>query len=240
MKRPVIVLTPARMKMEAPFENGEYNYTNSYNTDAILRNGGLPVLPPLLDEEQALELIERADGLLMTGGADIDPAMYGEVKLDCCGDIEYARDASDVALMKAALKLKKPILCICRGMQLANVVFGGTMYQDIPTQFNDKVKHSDYANFAHGVHNVKIVEGTPLHKLLGKDVVLTNALHHQGVKDIAPGVVPMGYTEDGLLESWYYDSKDQWIRAYQWHPEMMVEYREHNLLIEDFINRCRK
>ncbi len=240
MKRPIIVLTPARMKMEAPFENGEYNYTNSYNTDAILRNGGLPVLPPLLNEEQALELMEHADGLMMTGGADIDPARYGEIKLDCCGDIEYARDASDVALMKAALKLKKPILCICRGMQLANVAFGGSMYQDIPTQLNNDVKHSDYANYSKAVHDVKIVEGTPLHKLLGKDVISTNALHHQGVKDIAPDVKPMGYTEDGLLESWYYDKNDRWIRAYQWHPEMMTDYPEHMKLIEDFINQCRK
>ena len=240
MKTPLIVLTPQNMPMEEPFVNVPYVYSNGFNTAGILRNGGMPVIPPFLNEEQALELMEKADGLMMTGGADIDPARYGEEVLDCCGTIEYDRDKSDVALMKAALKLKKPILCICRGCQFGNVVFGGTMYQDIPSQTGSTVTHSDYKNYPDPVHDVKIVENSPLHKLLGKDVLGTNALHHQGIKKVAPGVVPMAYAEDGLVESWYYNSDDQWIRAYQWHPEMMVTSEDHNKLIRDFIEQCAK
>lgn len=240
MKIPFIVLTPQNMPMEAPFEDAAYNYSNTYNTRAILKNGGMPIIPTFLSEEQALELMERADGLFMTGGADINPALYKEEVMDCCGKIEFDRDDSDIALMKAALKLKKPILCICRGAQLGNVVFGGSMYQDLPTQRKSDVVHSDYADRENGTHIVNIVEGTPLHKLLGVDTIGVNTLHHQATKDIAPGVVPMAFAEDGLLESWYYDSEDQWIRAYQWHPEMMAPCGHNDAIIKDFIRQCIK
>ncbi len=240
MKTPLIILTPRKMKMEAPFENEGYSYSNTFNTDAIVNHGGLPVIPPFLNRQQAEELMAKADGLFMTGGADIDPALYGEETMDCCGEIEYDRDKSDIALFKAAMKLKKPILCICRGAQLGNVILGGSMYQDLPTQIGDKVNHSDYPAYGKAVHDVKVMAGTPLHRLTGMDVIGTNALHHQGIKKLAPGVIPMGHTEDGLVESWYYDSDEIWIRAYQWHPEMMRSYDVHNLLIKDFIRQCKK
>lgn len=240
MKTPLIVLTPQNMPMEDPFENAAYNYSNGFNTRAILKNGGMPVIPTFLNEEQALELMEKADGLFMTGGADIDPALYGEEVMDCCGTIEYDRDTSDIALMKAALKLKKPILCICRGAQLANAVFGGTLYQDLPTQHASEVAHSDYPKYREGVHSVSIVEGTPLHTLLGKDEIYVNTLHHQAIKDVSPKVIPMGWSADGICESWYYNSEDQWIRAYQWHPEMMDDCGHNDIVIKDFIDRCRK
>ena len=238
MKRPVIVLTPANMPMEAPFDL-PYNYTNAYNTRAVLENGGLPVMPPFLTEAEADQLMEMADGLIMTGGADLDPALYGEEKLECCGSIEYARDKSDITLMKAAMKHKKPILCICRGCQLANVVMGGTMYQDIPTQLSDKVKHSAYDQYKEeSAHTIDIVKGTPLYDLFGEESFGINSLHHQGIKDLGEGIVPMAYAPDGLVEAWYYDSADQWMRAYQWHPEMQDANRHNNRIFADFLRQC--
>ena len=164
MKTPLIVLTPQNMPMEEPFDK-PYNYTNGYNTSAVLRYGGMPVIPTYLNEEQALELMKKADGLMMTGGADIDPALYGEEKMQQSGTIEFARDKSDIALLKAALALKKPVLCICRGCQLANVYFGGSMYQDIPTQAPSQLKHAyyTYPDLTQEVtHKVKIVENIAL------------------------------------------------------------------------------
>lgn len=240
MKKPLIILTPQNMPMEEPFDL-PYNYSNGYNTRGIVMGGGLPVIPPFLTEEDAELLMQQADGLMMTGGADVDPALYGEEKMECCGTIEYDRDKSDPALLKAALKYKKPVLCICRGCQLANVYFGGTLYQDIPTQRPSDVKHSVYVypDFKQEIsQRVNVVEGSPLHRLCGELQLGTNSLHHQAIKDIAPGLVPMAYASDGLLESWYLDSADQWMRAYQWHPEMMDNSSASKAILKDFIDRC--
>ena len=169
MKTPLIVLTPQNMPMEAPFQQA-YNYSNGFNTSAIVKRGGVPAITTFLNDEQAMELMKKADGLMMTGGADVDPALYGEEVMECCGTIEYARDKSDLALLKAALALKKPVLCICRGCQLANVYFGGTMYQDLPTQAPSQLKHSNYTHpdyMEENTHNIKVVEGSPFHQLVG-------------------------------------------------------------------------
>jgi len=242
MKKPLIVLTVQNMPMEEPFDK-PYNYSNAYNTGGVLMGGGLPLLPPFLTEEQADQLMAQADGLMMTGGADINPALYGEEKLDCCGTVEYDRDKSDLALLKAALKHKKPVLCICRGCQLANVYFGGTLYQDIPTQAPSDVKHSVYVypDLKQDItHRIRVVENSPLHKLCGELEFGVNSLHHQAIKTTGENVVPMAWSEDGLLESWYLDSEDQWLRAYQWHPEMIDGNPHSEAIFRDFISQCVK
>ncbi|MBR5521522.1 MAG: gamma-glutamyl-gamma-aminobutyrate hydrolase family protein [Oscillospiraceae bacterium] len=240
MKKPLILITPQNMPMEEPFDL-PYNYSNAYNTRGILLGGGLPVIPPFLTEEMADELMQYADGLFMTGGADIDPARYGEEKMDCCGTIEYDRDASDIALLKAALKYKKPVLCVCRGSQIANVYFGGTLYQDIPTQAPSELKHSVYVypDFKQeNTHKINVVENSPLHKLCGELEFGVNSLHHQAVKTLAPGLVPMAWATDGILESWYLDSEEQWIRAYQWHPEIEDPNPRSIAILKDFVDQC--
>lgn len=242
MKTPIIVLTPQNMPMEAPFDK-PYNYSNGYNTSAIVNRGALPVIPAFLSDRQALELMERADGLFMTGGADVDPALYGEEVMDCCGTIQFDRDKSDLALLKAALALKKPVLCICRGCQLAGVYFGSTMYQDIPTQAPSELKHAQYVQpdlTQEVTHKVNVVEGSPLHQLCGQLQIGVNSLHHQALKTLGENMVPMAWATDGILESWYLDSSDQWLRAYQWHPEMISTGTTSALIIEDFINECKK
>ncbi len=239
-KIPLIVLSTRQMPMEEPFKNEGYSYSNTFNTNAITNHGGIPVIPQFLNEAEAEQLMEKADGLFMTGGADINPKLYGEEVMDCCGTIEHGRDASDIALFKAAMKQKKPILCVCRGCQFGNVLLGGTMYQDLPTQLGTQVSHSNYPAYGDIIHYVKIVEGTPLHKLTGLDTIGTNTLHHQGIKTLGEKVVPMGYTDDGLVESWYYNDDSQWIRAYQWHPEMMRSHPVQGLIFDDFIRQCCK
>ncbi len=235
MKTPFIVLTPAKMKMEEPFDQ-RYTYTNGYNTEAILRAGGVPVVAGFMTDEQAMEFMAKADGLFMTGGADIEPALYGEEKQPYCATTQPDRDASDHALFKAAMALKKPIICVCRGCQIGNVFLGGSMYQDLPTQLPSDVKHSVYPEYMkEATHTVKVEEGSPLHKLTGATEFGVNSLHHQGIKTIGEGVVPMAWSPDGLVESWYYDSEDQYIRAYQWHPEMSANSVNGINIFEDFM-----
>lgn len=240
MKTPFIVLTPAKMRMEEPFDQ-KYTYTNGYNTAAIVNAGGVPVLAGFMDEEQALQLMERADGLFMTGGADIEPSLYGEEKQPYCGATQPERDSSDCNLLKAALKLKKPVICICRGCQIANVFLGGTMYQDLPTQMPGDVKHSVYDEYMkESTHTVKVEEGSPLHKLTGKTEIGVNSLHHQGIKTTGKGVVPMAWSPDGLVESWYYDDDTQYLRAYQWHPEMSADSINGINIFADFMKAVKE
>lgn len=240
MKKPLILLTPQIMPMEEPFQ-ANYNYTNCFNTGAILAAGGMPIIPSLSDDENAESLMSIADGLFMTGGGDIGPSLYGEEKLESCGAVQPERDRSDLALMKAALKFKKPIFCVCRGFQLANVYFGGTLYQDLPTQRPSSLSHSvySYPEYAQETtHTVELVENSPLFQLLGEKSIGVNSLHHQAIRDLAPGLLPMAYAPDGILESWYLPSDDQWIRAYQWHPEMQDANSRNKKILEDFIAAC--
>lgn len=234
MNNPIILITPQNMAMEAPFQ-GQYNYSSTYNTSAVLDAGGIPLIPPYLNEEDAESLMSRAHGLLMTGGADIAPQLYGEEKQEVCGAIEPQRDQSDLALLRAALKLHKPVLCICRGCQMVNAYFGGTLYQDLPTQHGTDILHSQDQNFAHGVHPVRVVEGSPLHRLCGKTELLVNSLHHQAVRGLAPGLSPMAYGPDGIVESYFLQDETHWLRAYQWHPEMLQDAQERDLIFREFI-----
>lgn len=235
MKKPIIVISPQNKPMEKPFDS-VYNYSNNFNFSAILRNGGIPVMPSFLNEKEALELMENADGLFLTGGADINPALYGENKLEVCGEVEDKRDLSDYALLKASLKLKKPILCVCRGFQIANVFFGGTLYQDIPSQLKSFVKHSDYENYNNECsHKIIIEKNTPIYNLIGEKEIFVNSLHHQAVKKLASNFKAMAYAEDKIIESRYLLDDYQWLRAYQWHPEM-IDSIYGNKIIKDFIS----
>ena len=240
MKKPVIVISPQAMPMEEPFRQN-YHYSNAFNTDAIVRAGGLPVLPPYLEKDDAFELLSMADGLFLTGGANVSPEMYGQEKLPCCAKIDAVRDKSDCNLLDAALKLKKPVLCICRGCQIANVRFGGTLYQDLPTQKPSEIQHSQYDSYGKAcAHKVKILEDTPLYRLLGQTEIMVNSLHRQAVKDLAPEFKPMAYAPDGVLESWYLPDADQWLWGIQWHPEMMSENPQGKAVFDEFINACRE
>lgn len=239
MKKPVIVISPQTHEVKGlPFEMKMYA-TPEKNARQLAQRGAIPVMPSFLSEEEAEQLMAMADGLFMTGGADVGPDLYGEEVEEFCGEIEKDRDVSDMNLLKAAAKLKKPIFSVCRGSQITNVFFGGKLYQDLATQLGDKIKHPDYyTTKTEDSHKVKIVEGTPLHKLLGKDEIGVNSTHHQGYKVMGEKLVPMAYAEDGLVESFYLDDDTQWVRCYQWHPEMQDFNENMDKILQDFVNAC--
>lgn len=239
MKKPVIVISPQTHEIKnLPFEMKMYA-TPEKNAWQLQQRGAIPVMPSFLSEEEAEQLMAMADGLFMTGGADVGPDLYGEEVEEFCGEIEKDRDVSDMNLLKAAAKLKKPIFSVCRGSQITNVFFGGKLYQDLNTQLGDMIKHPDYfTTKTEESHVINIVEGTPLHKLLGKDSIGVNSTHHQGYKVLGEKLMPMAFAPDGLCESFYLDSDDHWVRCYQWHPEMQDFGENMDKILQDFVNAC--
>ena len=191
--------------------------------------GAVPWIVPLLADEAMLRSIyEQVDGVFLPGGVDMDPASYGEARVpgaSACVDPE--RDRTELAFVRWAAADRKPVLGVCRGAQVMNVAFGGTLYQDIAAQREGSIKH-DY--FPTGgrytrdqlVHDVRVVEGTQLAAALGATRLTVNSMHHQGIKELAPGLVVSALASDGLIEGVEAVS-GQYLIGVQWHPESLVD-----------------
>lgn len=213
---------------------------NSY-VQVIERAGGLPIIIPYVnDKENVKKYVELCDGILFSGGADVCPAHYGEEARDVCGATEPQRDETELAFFDAVYGTKKPILGVCRGSQFLNVALGGTLYQDLDTDAPSSVVHRQKEKMFDCYHSVKIIEGSFLSKLLNKDTICVNSFHHQAIKKLGDGLVPAALAEDGIIEAISLDG-EQYLRAYQWHPERIDDESEDSKKIfEDFIKACKK
>ena len=214
-------------------------FLNHSYLDAIRRFGGIPVVLPSEGNEDELKyLASQCDGILFTGGMDIEPSLYGEEKWNDTVATTPDRDRCETLLFRLAAERNLPILGICRGLQMMNVHFGGTLYQDIPTQAPSDVTHSMGASLNKTCHNCIITPGSPLHTLLGQDVIAINSFHHQSIKDVAPGFGVMGRCEDGIIEAiWNPGMRFAW--AVQWHPERLSEEDSSAQLFRAFISACK-
>lgn len=196
--------------------------THDYVT-AVIHSGGAPVIMPFVNDEKTLTAaLDACDALLLTGGADVDPACYGEKKLPCCGEIAPTRDAIDLILIRHAMEKGMPILGICRGMQILNCALGGTLYQDIETQFSPALKHPCYDIPRSDVHAMRYERGTLLHGIVGMEQSMVNSRHHQAVKALAADMRPTAWAPDGLLEGME-AANGAPIVAIQWHPEALED-----------------
>lgn len=173
--------------------------------------------------DSALKLFTECDGLLLTGGTDIYPGNYGkESDTARCWKPDFKRDSIEIALIHAALQQEKPILGICRGLQLLNVYLGGRLYIDLPTDLDTMVKHQ-CNNKYECYHDVTIKENSLLYEIAGETTGVINSNHHQGIEQLAAPLEGIAYTDDGLIESiqWKNSSKKPFLLGVQWHPERM-------------------
>lgn len=189
--------------------------------DGLYEMGMIPLIFPLnIHENDAAHLYALCDGILLTGGQDVDPQLYGEERRPCCGEINSDRDLLEKGIFFRAYKDNKPLLGICRGLQLMNVLLEGSVYQDIKTemQADFKLEHRMQPPYDRFAHQIKIVKNTPLFSVLGQTKVGVNSYHHQGVKRAGKNLIPMAYATDGLVEAVCCKRK-KFMWGIQWHPE---------------------
>ncbi|AJY77701.1 hypothetical protein VN24_13150 [Paenibacillus beijingensis] len=189
---------------------------------AIYRAGGMPVPLPVVDDEFIGVQIENVDGIVFSGGEDIHPSLYGEVLQSNAHRIDPFRDRYESALMKAALEAGVPMLCVCRGMQLLNVIRGGTLCSDIKDTQEAPLEHWETDEPWKSVHPVHIKEGHYIEGVLGKGKVEVNSIHHQAIDKIGDGLEVVALSPDGIAEALTMKDRDN-VLAVQWHPEFIAK-----------------
>ena len=189
----------------------------------------------LNDPEQAVQDALTCDGLLLPGGGDMDPKFYGQERIPACGEPNLLRDAAEPLLLRAFLAADKPVLGICRGIQVLNAVLGGDLYQDIKP-----FEHLPHNGHWAKVHTVTVRRGTLLSRILGQDTVLVNSQHHQAVDRVAPGFTLAALSEDGIVEA--IEKPDaRFCLGVQWHPEWLSDADPAmQRLFDAFVNACSK
>jgi putative glutamine amidotransferase len=190
--------------------------------------GGLPVLIPHdLNEETLRAIYERVDGILLTGGGDVDPKEYGAAADIPLRSVNHARDLTELNVTRWAVEDDKPVLGICRGIQVMNVALGGTLYRDLATEKPSTVDHDlgGKAPRNHAGHAVQIDAESKLATLLGTTAPPVNSMHHQAIRDLAPVLTPVATAPDGIVEGVEVKNA-RFIVGVQWHPEELAEYSE--------------
>lgn len=204
------------------WEGADRTGVNAAYVRAVLAAGGVPlILSPLMGASLAAAALEGCEGLLLTGGEDIDPSWYGEDPSVHLTPPSQERDLFELALFAVARQRELPILGICRGIQLINVALGGTLFQDLPSEGPQHVNHSPPGPRDDRSHSVRIAPGSRAARALGTTEAKVNSVHHQAIKELAPGLVASGWSGDGLIEAAESQAGASWILAVQWHPEEM-------------------
>ncbi len=220
---PVIGITCSRISLPG---GGERFGQNAAYVRAVVDAGGAPVLLALDISEKALRAIyDTLDGLLLSGGVDVAPHRYGEMPHPRLGDVDAGRDEVELTVTHWAVADDLPVLAICRGIQLLNVALGGTLYQDIASQVPGALAHpyQEGNSRGHIAHTVDVVPGSHLYRILQPEngVLPVNSMHHQAVKDVAPGCVITARAPDGIIEGLEEPTR-RFVVGVQWHPEEMV------------------
>lgn len=203
--------------------------------ESLARAGAKMRWVELSDPEQAVQDALTCDGLLLPGGGDMDPKFYGQARIPACGEPNLLRDAAEPLLLHAFLAADKPVLGICRGIQVMNAVLGGDLYQDIKP-----FEHLPHNGHWAKVHIVTVRRGTLLSRILGQDTVLVNSQHHQAVDRVAPGFTLAALSEDGIVEA--IEKPDaRFCLGVQWHPEWLSDADPAMQgLFDAFVNACSK
>lgn len=224
--RPIIGITTQTLEA-IPGELPRCWVMSQRYVDVLTSVGAIPWVIPLSHDMSTLRAVyERLDGIFLPGGVDVDPDQYRESRLPACGVTDADRDRVEVALVQWAMAERKPVLAVCRGVQVLNVASGGTLYQDLAEWCDAAIKHdywpSEVRQRQDLVHDVSIEEGTQLASIIGAGATIVNSMHHQGIKTLAPGLVVNARAPDGLIEG-VEGRDDGYLIGVQWHPEELVE-----------------
>ncbi|MBM7662028.1 putative glutamine amidotransferase [Bacillus mesophilus] len=238
MKKPVIGITGAYVKhnhhMEGVYVHHDYH-------KSVAANGGLPIILPFINEELALEMAEMCDGIILSGGEDVDPAFYKQDPHLHLGPTIPERDLVEMAIAKHAIEKNIPLLAICRGIQVLNVALGGTLIQDIPSQTNQPIQHSQIVDRARDTHWVDIEIDSNLYKILGADRVRVNSLHHQSINLLGSDLKVVAVSSDGIIEAVEYTGPSTFTLGVQWNPESMTGTNvTMNKLFSEFLKSSHK
>lgn len=203
--------------------------------------GASPVILPLTEDEETLaRYAQTFDGFLFPGGHDLDPALYGQSPTEKCGLFIPQRDEMEKRLFPLVLETGKPLLGICRGIQLFNVMLGGDLYQDIPIECPSEVEHHETPPYDKVAHQVAIREGTPLYSAVGVAQMGVNSYHHQGGKTLGKGLEVAATAPDGMVEAVYLPDH-RFALAVQWHPEFSRLSDENSRnIFSAFVGACRQ
>lgn len=211
-------------------------YMKSKYVQSLERAGAQALWIELEDIDKAIEETLECDGLLLPGGADIEPKLYGQTATEKCGKPNEKRDFAEPKILEAFLKTGKPIFGICRGVQLINVYFGGTLIQDIKEE--QKYKHSDFLTRAKSIHPISIEKGSKLYDILGTETAEVNSLHHQAIDKVGEGLSVTAKSADSFIEALEL-ADHPFCVAVQWHPEhMSKKSEEQRKLFSAFVSAC--
>jgi len=223
---PALIAILANQQQTAVGDFSLQDLTQRAYVDAVLGAGGVPFIVPVLEDDAAVAaLLERADGLLVTGGADVSPDLFGEAPLPALGSVTPLRDRLDEIALKLATARDMPVLGICRGIQSLAVFAGGTLIQDVPSQVPGAIQHGQKAPGWHGTHEIAIEPGSLLARLTGRPRAMVNSFHHQAVKDVPPGYMATARTTDGVIEAMEKPAA-RFCLGLQFHPELMAARHE--------------
>ncbi len=238
--RPVIGI-PARSVVDSS-SGFRYSGIPLTYSNAVERAGGAPILIPLhLSEETLHAIYTRIDALLLAGGVDVHPKEFGEEVEPFCGEIDTARDETELRVTRWALADGHPIFGICRGIQMLNVAAGGSLYQDIPAQLHTEQNHSYRTGDPYNLraHAVEIDPTSRIAKWLGTPEIQVNSLHHQALKNVAPGLRVIARSPDGVVEAVESDD-ERFLIGVQWHPELLEDDARFAKLFEAFVASARE
>lgn len=235
-RKPIIGITAGLNDQE------KYQILNRFFMEGIMAQGGLPVMLPLTTDEATLRsYADQLDGFLFSGGADVDPLLFGQWQMPACGSICPLRDANELALARILIeRMDKPVLGVCRGLQVMNIALGGDIYQDLPSEYDGElIAHRQKQPEYYPSHPVRVCQNSLLHRITGCSELMVNSLHHQAIRH-AIGWNVCATAPDGVIEACEMPDHPFFLGV-QWHPERLFQKDSaEEAIFRSFVQTCKK